>query len=49
MTNEILKKKFVKMIFRIYILLLISIIYFPLPIAWGKYIVYKKSNINLIS
>ena len=48
MTNEILKKKFVKMIFSIYISLLISIVYFPLPISWGKYIVYKKPNIHLI-
>lgn len=48
MTNEILKKKFVKMIFSIYISLLISIVYFPLSIAWGKYIVYKKPNIHLI-
>lgn len=48
MTIETLKNRFMKMIFSIYISLLISIIYCPLPIAWDKYILYKKPNINII-
>lgn len=48
MTIETLKNRFMKMIFSIYMSLLISIIYCPLPIAWDKYILYKKPNINII-
>lgn len=48
MTTETLKNRFMKIAFSIYMSLLISIIYFPLPIAWDKYIVYKKPNINII-
>lgn len=48
MTTEILKNRFMKIAFSIYMSLLISIIYCPLPIAWDKYILYKKPNINII-
>lgn len=48
MTIETLKNRFMKMIFSIYISLLISIIYFPLPIAWDKYIIYRKPSIHII-
>ena len=40
MSRELLKKKFMKMIFSIYFFLVISIVYFPFPIVWGKYIKY---------
>lgn len=48
MNSELLKKKFMKMIFSIYIALVISIVYFPFPIAWGEYIKYKNPNIHII-
>lgn len=37
-----------KMIFSIYMVLVISIVYFPLPIAWGEYIKYKNPTIHII-
>ena len=34
MSRELLKRKFIKMLFSIYMFLVISIVYFPFPIAW---------------
>lgn len=48
MSIEVLKKKFMNMIFSIYMFLLISVVYFPLPIAWGDYIAHKRPIINII-
>ena len=48
MSRELLKKKFMKMIFSIYFFLVISIVYFPFPIVWGKYIKYKNPTIHII-
>lgn len=47
-SSDMLKKKFMKIIFSIYIALVISIVYFPFPIAWGEYIKYKNPNIHII-
>ena len=48
MSRQLLKKRFMKMIFSIYMFLVISIVYFPLPIAWGEYIKYKNPTIHII-
>ncbi|WP_133015245.1 VanZ family protein [Clostridium cuniculi] len=48
MSSELLKKKFMKMIFSIYMVLVISIVYFPFPIAWGKYVKYRNPIIHII-
>ena len=47
MSRELLKKKFMKMLFSIYMFLVISIVYFPFPIAWGKYLKYRKPIIHI--
>lgn len=48
MGSELLKNKFMKMIFSIYMVLVISIVYFPFPIAWGEYIKYRNPIIHII-
>ena len=48
MSNELLKKKFMRMIFNIYIILLIDIVYFPIPIVWGEYLIHKNPSIHII-
>ena len=47
-SSELLKKKFMKMVFSIYMVLVISVVYFPFPIAWGKYVKYKNPIIHII-
>ena len=47
MSRELLKRKFIKMLFSIYMFLVISIVYFPFPIAWGKYLKYRKPIIHI--
>ncbi|MCI9303197.1 VanZ family protein [Clostridium sp.] len=45
---DLLKKKFMKMIFNIYMTLVISTVYFPFTIAWGEHIKYKRPNIHIV-
>ena len=47
MSRELLKRKFIKILFSIYMFLVISIVYFPFPIAWGKYLKYRKPIIHI--
>lgn len=44
----LLKKKFMNMIFSIYMTLVISTVYFPFTIAWGEHIKYRKPSIHII-
>lgn len=44
----LLKKKFMNMIFSIYMTLVISTVYFPFTIAWGEHIKYKNPTIHII-
>ena len=48
MTTEALKNRVMKIIFNIYISLLISIIYFSIPIAWNENVIYKNPSIHII-
>lgn len=48
MNADILKRKFMNMMFSIYISLLICIVYLPFPIAQGEYIKYKDPRIYII-
>lgn len=48
MSNELLKNRFMRMIFNIYIILLITIVYFPIPIVCGEYVLHKNPPIHII-
>lgn len=46
-TKDILRKDFMKLVFRLYLVLLISKVYFPLTVAWGDKVNFKMPIVLL--
>ena len=46
--DDTLKEKVMKLIFSLYTIILTAVVYFPIPLAFGKNVIRKLAKIHLI-